>query len=99
MAELTAEYGAGYGTLALIAPTAVLPKISEALHQDAHLAQQLTAGQISLIDAQMSKGLEFDAVVLINPEQIAAAGTGDLYVAMTRATKSMHVLRSAKKTN
>lgn len=98
LAELTAAYGTGSGTLAFIAPSEDLAAISDALMHKTQLFAAVKSGQISVIDAQASKGLEFDAVVVIKPEEIAAGGMGDLYVAMTRATKSMHVLRSAKTT-
>ena len=42
-----------------------------------------------------TKGLEFDAVLVVAPEQILAAGprgTADLYVALTRATQRLGVL-------
>ncbi|MEU9888748.1 AAA family ATPase [Sphaerisporangium sp. NPDC051011] len=45
-----------------------------------------------LIPVSQARGLEFDAVVLIDPPEIAAAHPGgerDLYVALTRATKRL----------
>ncbi len=36
-----------------------------------------------------SKGLEFDAVVIVDPERIRATDPADLYVAMTRATQRL----------
>ena len=39
-----------------------------------------------------SKGLEFDAVVIVDPERIRAADPADLYVAMTRATQRLGLL-------
>jgi DNA helicase IV len=45
----------------------------------------------------LSKGLEFDLVVLVDPEQLGAGieGAVDRYVAMTRATQQLVVLTSA----
>ena len=46
-----------------------------------------------------AKGLEFDAVVLLEPAQIVAeAGgiVGDLYVAMTRSTQTLRILASGE---
>ncbi|MEU8976026.1 ATP-dependent DNA helicase [Streptomyces monashensis] len=45
-----------------------------------------------LVPASEARGLEFDAIVVVDPEEIAAArpsGERDLYVALTRATKRL----------
>ena len=42
-----------------------------------------------------TKGLEFDAVLVVEPERILATGSrgaADLYVALTRATQRLGVL-------
>ena len=38
------------------------------------------------------KGLEFDAVVIVDPERIRARNPADLYVSMTRATQRLGLL-------
>lgn len=46
-----------------------------------------------------AKGLEFDAVLVLEPAEILAAhshGVNDLYVALTRATKSLGVIHSGE---
>jgi superfamily I DNA/RNA helicase len=55
-----------------------------------------TAERVRSLTPELSKGLEFDLVVLIDPE---AFGTGiegavDRYVAMTRATQQLVILTS-----
>ncbi|MFF3013711.1 HelD family protein [Streptomyces sp. NPDC057939] len=57
---------------------------------------ELTARGISdharIVPASEARGLEFDGVVVLNPEEIVAARPGgerDLYVALTRATKRL----------
>ncbi|MFJ6213894.1 HelD family protein [Streptomyces sp. NPDC092296] len=50
-----------------------------------------------LLTAAQAKGLEFDAVLVVEPTEILAAhshGANDLYVALTRATKSLGVIHS-----
>jgi hypothetical protein len=45
-----------------------------------------------IVPASEARGLEFDGVVVMNPEEIIAARPGgerDLYVALTRATKRL----------
>jgi superfamily I DNA/RNA helicase len=39
-----------------------------------------------------AKGLEFDAVVIVDPERIRAHNPADLYVSMTRATQRLGLL-------
>ncbi|MFF8830389.1 HelD family protein [Streptomyces sp. NPDC015131] len=59
-------------------------------------ADELTAGGIAdharVVPASEARGLEFDGVVVVNPEEIATARPGgerDVYVALTRATKRL----------
>jgi len=40
-----------------------------------------------------AKGLEFDVVVIVDPERIRAHNPADLYVAMTRATRRLGLLQ------
>ncbi|MDX6330828.1 MAG: hypothetical protein QOI83_3211 [Streptomycetaceae bacterium] len=52
---------------------------------------------VVLMTAAQAKGLEFDAVLVVEPTEILAAhtrGVNDLYVALTRATKSLGVIHS-----
>lgn len=92
LTKLTALYGAGYGTIAIIAHETMLAEITKTLTATEIFAKSLHSEQISVLTAQDAKGLEFDAVILLDPSQIAASGSGNLYVAMTRATKEMHVI-------
>jgi DNA helicase IV len=39
-----------------------------------------------------AKGLEFDSVVIVDPERIRAHQPADLYVSMTRATQRLGLL-------
>lgn len=48
---------------------------------------------IVVIDPHEAKGLEFDAVVIIEPSELVSNGrVGDLYVAMTRPTQRLRLL-------
>ncbi|SFW84081.1 RNA polymerase recycling motor ATPase HelR [Amycolatopsis australiensis] len=44
------------------------------------------------VPASRTKGLEFDAVLVVEPAAILDAGAADLYVALTRATQRLGVL-------
>jgi DNA helicase IV len=52
--------------------------------------------QVTVLTPRETKGLEFDAVVLVEPGQIAAGpgGLSDLYVAMTRPTQRLVVVHA-----
>lgn len=50
---------------------------------------------VTLLTPGQAKGLEFDAVVLVEPAQVQATGAGDLYVAMTRPTTVLRVVHTA----
>ncbi|WP_326555982.1 RNA polymerase recycling motor ATPase HelR [Micromonospora sp. NBC_01813] len=56
-----------------------------------------TTSRIRSLTPELSKGLEFDLVVLVDPERFGAdiAGAVDRYVAMTRTTRQLVILTSA----
>ena len=69
------------------------------LGQDAALAEAMTApggdvlqARLAVMGPVLSKGLEFDVVVLVDPAMIGRQSAGDLYVAMTRPTRRLRVV-------
>ena len=61
------------------------------------LAGAATSDQITLVPVTQAKGLEFDQVIVIEPDRIAAAetrGLHRLYVALTRAVSRLTVLHA-----
>ncbi|KWV30821.1 helicase [Micromonospora rifamycinica] len=55
-------------------------------------------GRVVLLTVGQAKGLEFDSVLVVDPDGIVAEsprGRSDLYVALTRATQRLGVLRPA----
>ena len=71
----------------------------EILRDDPVLAQALEApggdvlrSRLAVMSPRLSKGLEFDVVVLADPAVIGEASPGDLYVAMTRPTRRLRVI-------
>lgn len=57
----------------------------------------LEAARLVCVPASLIKGLEFDTVVVIEPARIVAAeprGTHRLYVALTRAVSTLHVVHA-----
>ncbi|WP_182903757.1 UvrD-helicase domain-containing protein [Microbispora sp. H10830] len=56
------------------------------------------AQQVTVLPAQLAKGLEFDHVVVVEPQRLAqqgAVGLRRLYIALTRCTQTLTVLHSA----
>ena len=93
--------GAG-GTLAVIVVDAGLDDLETVLR--AEFGDLLGVGafglsrEIALLTPQDAKGLEFDAVIVVDPAAILAAserGAGALYVAMTRATQRLYLVGDA----
>lgn len=82
---------------AVIAPAARVEEIRaglrETLLDDAHA--DATGADIPVHDVDEAKGLEFDEVILVDPDAIVAEspqGLQDLYVALTRATQGLTVV-------
>ncbi len=89
-ARCEVEAAAG-GTVAVVAPPSLVPRLAGAL-----AAARLDSA-LSLLPVEMVKGLEFDAVMLAEPALLVAEATGGLralYVALTRATRSLTVVHA-----
>jgi DNA helicase IV len=87
------------GTLAVIAPRATVdalyPALAESFGSDIGLGAQGLNRAIAVLTANDAKGLEFDAVVVVDPNGIldeSSRGASALYVAETRATQRMHLI-------
>jgi DNA helicase IV len=92
----------GSGRLAVVGPAAVVDRLRSAL-SDALPPGSVGEGRTALdspvvvLGVTDVKGLEFDAVVLVEPGEILRAsprGANDLYVALTRPTQRLRVLAS-----
>jgi superfamily I DNA/RNA helicase len=89
------------GSAAVIAAAEQLPVVAAALTAagvpHALLEGAALAEQITLVPVTLAKGLEFDHVIVLEPERIAAAesrGLHRLYVALTRAVSRLTVLHA-----
>jgi DNA helicase IV len=77
------------GTVAVLCPVGRERLLSAALDLDDE--------RVSVLAVDRAKGLEFDAVVLVAPDEIVAEsprGLNDLYVALTRATRRLGLVQT-----
>ncbi|BDI22138.1 UvrD-helicase domain-containing protein [Herbiconiux sp. L3-i23] len=88
------------GTLAVIAPEALVGELHAALHDEfgasIGLGSASLSQSVSVMSPRTAKGLEFDSVVAVDPDGIVAAeprGVSALYVTLTRATQRLTVLK------
>ena len=96
-AALDRAVGADEGRIAVITPRA--DDDAAALAADPRLAGALEApdgdvlrSRLVVMSPRMSKGLEFDVVVLVDPAVVGRTSPGDLYVAMTRPTRRLRMV-------
>jgi len=85
--ELTAADG---GTVAVLCPADRLEELRGTLPEDERL---------SVLTVADAKGLEFDGVIVVAPDEIVAGssrGWNDLYVALTRATQRLGIVYSGQ---
>lgn len=85
------------GVTAIIAPDELVPTLEADLRAELALAElDATAdGSVLLLPATLAKGIEFDHVVVVEPQHIIEqrdAGLRLLYVALTRATQTLTVV-------
>jgi DNA helicase IV len=90
------------GRLGVIVPASRLGELEAALRP---VVPELSVGDdadlerpVVLVTVKQAKGLEFDTVIVVDPDAIVAAsarGRSDLYVALTRATQRLGIVRAA----
>ena len=89
--RLDREEGEGKGRICVIVPDAQ----AQLWHADESGASALDQ-RVSYLTAAGSKGLEFDSVVVVEPGEILKQGSGDLFVALTRATHDLHAVTTTQ---
>lgn len=95
----------GQGSVGLIAADADLPELRRRLVAEGLEAallgeteDALEAARLVCVPATLAKGLEFDAVIVAEPDRIAAAeprGLQRLYVVLTRAVSGLRIIHTA----
>ena len=101
VAAAEADRELGQGTIAIIATPdrveSMTADLLAALGPEIGVGPAGLAKPIALLTPQESKGLEFDAVIVVEPQEVIdehSRGAAALYVAMTRATQRLHVVAS-----
>ena len=84
------------GRLAVLVPSSILEPLRESLAQQLPLyfagGNRADDARVVLLDTRDAKGLEFDVVIVVEPQLMIDAsprGMSDLYVALTRATQRL----------
>jgi DNA helicase IV len=91
---------AGGGRLAVLLPASLAPALAPAVLAAVPAARSGPAAldaDVGVFTVGEVKGLEFDAVLVVEPAAILAdspRGINDLYVAITRPTQRLHVLHA-----
>ncbi|MFI2711198.1 HelD family protein [Micromonospora sp. NPDC018662] len=89
------------GRLGVIVPTGRVAELGAAVVAalpEATVGEQPElANRVVVLTTEQAKGLEFDSVLVVDPDRIVAEsprGHSDLYVALTRATQRLGILRA-----
>ncbi|HEX4428812.1 MAG TPA: ATP-binding domain-containing protein [Frankiaceae bacterium] len=97
-AQLIRDAQPDEGTTAILVPEgarAAFAAGGDPLLTELALAGPDTANQLMLLEVRAAKGLEFDVVIVVDPQAIldgSPRGANDLYVALTRATTRVVVV-------
>ena len=91
----------GEGRVGVLGPAGAVDELAKIVPAASSAGQGLTAGSagldapVTVLTVAQAKGLEFDAVVLVDPAAIMAEsprGLNDLYVALTRTTHRLCIV-------
>jgi DNA helicase IV len=102
VASVAASLVDEHHSVAVIAAESLHPEIAAALSAGrlplVPYGHASLAGHVALVRPELAKGLEFDAVVVVEPNLILAeaGGPGLLYIALTRAVQFLAVLSTGE---
>ncbi len=101
-AVATEQAAVGSGTVAVVTPRSLVSSTSDGLaaagitHQVASVRSDLSSG-VTVLPVDAVKGLEFDAVVVVEPARVvreAPQGLRSLFVALTRPTQRLALVHA-----
>src|SRR5262249_41258103 len=87
----------GDGRLAVLVPVECLDAVRTALPEAGTGDDADLSASVVVLTVRQAKGLEFDAVLIVEPSLIldcSPRGANDLYVALTRATKRLGIVHT-----
>jgi DNA helicase IV len=88
------------GSVGVVVPAARMSHVRAALERVEFVdaTREALSPGINLLDLHVTKGLEFDAVIVVDPDAILAqrtdGGIGGLYTALTRSTRALAIVHS-----
>ena len=98
--EEAAALAEHHALVAVVVPEDLVPEVTRLARRDTHvgvLERDAMARPVTIVPAPAAKGLEFDAVVVVEPAAIAGddrRGLRLLYVAMTRPIQHLSVVHA-----
>jgi DNA helicase IV len=101
-ARLAERMAQDVGSVGVVAPAARMADVRAALEPVgfADASREALSPAINLLDLHVIKGLEFDAVVVVDPDAILVqrpdGGVGALYTALTRSTRALAIVHDSE---
>ncbi len=97
-ARVARRFSEEVGSVGIVLPAVHFEAVRAALAEAVDATREPLSAGINLLDLHVTKGLEFDAIVVVEPAAILAerpdGGPGGLYTALTRATRALAVVHS-----
>jgi DNA helicase IV len=101
-ADVAGRLAAAGNSVGLVAPADAIESMRRGLRDAGVEFDDATAGNlgggVNLLDLQVVKGLEFDAILVVEPAALLAerpaGGPGGLYTALTRATRALAIVHA-----
>lgn len=96
--RLASRMAQDVGSVGVVAPAPRMAQVRDALEpvEFADATREALSPAINLLDLYVIKGLEFDAVIVVDPGAILAqrpdGGVGALYTALTRSTRALAIV-------
>ncbi len=97
-ARVARRFSEEVGSVGVVLPAVHFEAVQAALAEAVDATREPLSAGINLLDLHVTKGLEFDAIVVVEPAAILAerpdGGAGGLYTALTRATRALAVVHA-----
>jgi hypothetical protein len=97
-ARLAERLAAAIGSVGVVTPAACALQVRAALGRYADGTAGMLGAGVNLLDLHVMNGLEFDAVIVVEPARILDeqpdGGAGGLYTALTRPTRALAIVHA-----